>query len=152
MSQKTPLGIGWTVEYSDEVPPTAASTWNTLAGVTGVDWQPTAAPDIDVTDTDSTQQETKTGLAGPGSFEITGLLDATAASNQPEVIGLQGSEQRHWRITGSKGVAGSSSGLVHTFIGTVQTARYGTSGVQTAATFSASLRVNDNTPGFVAEA
>ena len=152
MSQNTPTGIGWTVEYSTEVPPTAASTWNKVAGVIGVQLNPTAAPDIDVTDTDSTSEEVKTGLAGPGAASVTCVMDMTATGNQVEVYNLKGGAQRHWRFTAPKGVATSSSGMVHTMIATVQVASWGWSGVNSATGFAFDVRVNDDTPGITGEA
>lgn len=142
---------GWKVEYSDEVPPAAASTWNQLGYVWTANQNGVAAPEIDVTHLQSTEQETKVGLAGKGAYEIQCGFAPEAGSNQVELAGLAGGEERHYRVTYPKGDSTSTNGATDTFIGQVQVYSTGI-GRGDAATINYTIKYNSGNPGLAAEA
>lgn len=108
-----------TFEYSTEVPPTVASTWNEVPEVMGIAPSTEAAPESSFTSYSSDGYETKTGFARHGSWAITGIRDHTNTI-QAAIRALAASgEERWWRVTYPLSVSTNTTHSTEMFIGTV---------------------------------
>lgn len=140
------VGKGWTVEFSDEVPPVSASTWNAVDEVKDISNTSSPAPDIDLTHQGSTEREYTSGFGDPGTWDVScGLVmtqSGTTAESQAAIWALkQSGELRHWKITAPKSVSTSSTAPIWIFTGTVTAATVTTS-IEAANSFNFTIRVN----------
>jgi hypothetical protein len=141
---------GFTVEYADEEPPTAASSWNELGYVNSATQNGVAAPEIRVDHLKSTEQETKVGFAGKGSYDVVCNFAPQAETNQVELASLAGGRQIHFRVTYPKGDSTSGTGALDTFIGQVQNVSRSID-KEGVATITYTLKYNESNPGLVVE-
>ena len=108
------------VEYSDEVPPVAAATWNEVLEGTDVSADSNEAADIDFTHFGSTRIETRRGLPGGiNRFTFTHILRPTDAIHAGVINKTGPSGKRWWRITYEKFNAASASGAIEKWAGTL---------------------------------
>ena len=143
--------LGLTVEYSTEVPPTTASSWNSVPEVKGVTWSPVAAARIPFSHLGSTEVEQKLGLRAKGTVDVNGNFSSKHTATVA-IIGLDTSKQgRWWRITYAKQLAASTSGAIEKFAGFVDVAAVAPGNTEAPVDFNFTLQVESDYT-FTAEA
>lgn len=136
-----------TIEFSDEVPPTAPSTWNKVIEVRSLQLNGQEAARIDLTHLESTTVETGRALAELGGMSATANWVPTATSGganetHAELFDLWISGQQRWfRWTFPKVDPGSTSGAVIQFAGEVSVANPSIGGHTEPFEFSLSFTI-----------